>query len=49
MRVTNHNATIIDHTLSNSFDNKIDTGILKVDISFSGSFSNLFYHQINKY
>ena len=49
MRVTNHNATIIDHTLSNSFDSKIDTGILKVDISFSGSFSNLFYHQINKY
>ena len=31
--VTNHNATIIDHILTNSFDRKIDTGILKVDIS----------------
>ena len=31
--VTNHNATIIDHILTNSFDSKIDTGILKVDIS----------------
>ena len=30
---TNHNATIIDHILANSFDSKIDTGILKVDIS----------------
>ena len=33
MRVTNHNATIIDHILANSFDSKIDTGIFKVDIS----------------
>ena len=33
MRVTNHNATIIDHILANSFDSKIDTGTLKVDIS----------------
>ena len=32
-RVTNHNATIIDHILKNSFDSKINTGILKVDIS----------------
>ena len=32
-RVTNHNATIIDHILTNSFGSKIDTGILKVDIS----------------
>ena len=31
--VTNHNATIIDHILTNSFDSKIDTGILKGDIS----------------
>ena len=33
MRVTNHNGTIIDHILTNSFDSKIDTGTLKVDIS----------------
>ena len=32
-RVTNHNATIIDHILTNSFDSKTDTGILKVNIS----------------
>ena len=32
-RVTSHNATIIDHILANSFDSKVDTGILKVDIS----------------
>ena len=32
-RVTNHNVTIIDHILTNSFDSKIDTGILKVDIT----------------
>ena len=31
-RATNHNATIIDHILTNSFDSKIDTGIFKVDI-----------------
>ena len=31
--VTNHNATIIDHVLTNYFDSKIDTRILKVDIS----------------
>ena len=30
--VTNHNATIFDHILTNSFDSKIDTRILKVDI-----------------
>ena len=29
----NHNATIIDHILTNFFDSKIDTRILKVDIS----------------
>ena len=29
----NHNATIIDHILKNYFDIKIDTEILKVDIS----------------
>ena len=33
MRVTNHNATIIDHILTNSLNSKIDTGILKIDIS----------------
>ena len=33
MHVTNHNATIIDHILTNSFDRKIDKVILKVDIS----------------
>ena len=32
-RVTNHNETIIDHILTNSFDSTIETGILKVDIS----------------
>ena len=32
-RIMNHNATIIDHILANSFDIKIDTRILKVDIS----------------
>ena len=32
-RVTNHNATITDHTLTNSFDIKIDTIILRVDTS----------------
>ena len=32
-RVTNHNATIIDHILTNTFNRKIDSGILKVDIS----------------
>ena len=32
-RVTNHNATIIDHILTNSFNSKIDNGILKFDIS----------------
>ena len=32
MCVTNHDATIIDHILTNSFDSKIDTGILKVGI-----------------
>ena len=32
-RVTIHNSTIIDHILRNSFDIKIDTRILKVDIS----------------
>ena len=31
--VTNHNATIIDHILTNYFDIKIDTEILKIDIS----------------
>ena len=31
--VMNHNATIIDHILTNYFDIKIDTEILKVDIS----------------
>ena len=31
-RVINHNATIVDHILTNSFDSKIDTGILKVGI-----------------
>ena len=33
MHVTDHNATIIDHILTNSFDSKIDTRILKVGIS----------------
>ena len=33
MHVMNHNATIIDHILTNSFDSKLDTRILKVDIS----------------
>ena len=32
-RVTNHNATIIDHILTNTFNRKIDSRILKVDIS----------------
>ena len=32
-RVTNHNATIIDHILTNSINSKIDTGIVKADIS----------------
>ena len=32
-RATNHNATIIDIILTNSFDSNIDTGILKVNIS----------------
>ena len=31
--VTNHNETIIDHNLTNYFDTKVDSGILKVDIS----------------
>ena len=31
--VKNHNATIIDHILTNSLDGKIDAGILKVGIS----------------
>ena len=39
-RVTNHNATIIHHILTNSFDSKIDTAILKVDIS--DHFQNFF-------
>ena len=30
--VTNHNATIIDHILTNTFNRNIDSGILKVDI-----------------
>ena len=29
--MTNHNAAIIYHVLTNSFDSKIDTGILMVD------------------
>ena len=33
MCVTNHNTTIIDHILTNSFDSKIDIGILEVHIS----------------
>ena len=32
-RVTNHNATIIDHILTNTFNRKIDSRILEVDIS----------------
>ena len=32
-RLTNRNATIIDHIVTDSFDSKIDTGTLKVDIS----------------
>ena len=32
-RGTNHNATIINHILTTSLNSKIDTGILKVDIS----------------
>ena len=32
-RLTNHNAAILGHILTGSFDSKIDTGILKVDIS----------------
>lgn len=31
--VTNHNDTTIDHNLANCFDSKIDSMILKVDIS----------------
>ena len=31
--MANPNATVIDHILANSFDSKIDAGILKVDIS----------------
>ena len=33
MRVTNHNATISDHILTNFFDSNIGTRILKIDIS----------------
>ena len=32
-RVTNHNATIIDHILTNSFDSKIDTEIFQIFFS----------------
>ena len=32
-RLTNHNATIIDHILTNCFDSKIDAGILQINIS----------------
>ena len=32
-RVTNHNATISDHILTNFFDSSIGTRILKIDIS----------------
>lgn len=32
MCVTNHNGTIIDHILTNSFHSKIDSGMLKIDM-----------------
>ena len=33
MHVTNHNATITDHILTNSLNSKIDTRTLKIDVS----------------
>ena len=42
MGVKTHNSTIIDHILTNSFDSKIETEILKVDIldHFSAFFTS---------
>ena len=43
---TNRNATITDHILTNSFNSKIDTGILNVDVA--DHFPVFFHLQINK-